>query len=263
MLEIRHLSKTFRLDNNPLNDRQALKDLSLTIGDHDFIAVIGGNGSGKSTLLNIIAGSIKPDGGTLLLDGTPITKMSEYKRAKFIGRVFQDPLIGSIGDMSLEENLSLAARRGRSHGLRWHIRRNEREQYKALLIPLGLNLEGRLDQRMKAFSGGERQSITLLMASFNNPKLLLLDEHTAALDPKTAAKVMSFTDELVKKNGTPTLMITHNMKDAIRYGNRLIMMQEGKIVFDCGEEEKEKLTIDDLVEKFSQNSLDVDAEAVL
>lgn len=263
MLEIKHLSKTFHLDNNPMNDRQALKDVSLTIGDHDFVAVIGGNGSGKSTLLNILAGSVKPDEGILLLDGEDITHMKEYQRAKFIGRVFQDPLIGSIGDMSLEENLSLAARRGKSHGLRWYIRRNERQLYKALLSPLGLSLESRLDQRMKAFSGGERQSITLLMASFNSPKLILLDEHTAALDPKTAAKVMSFTDELVKKNGTPTLMITHNMRDAIKYGNRLIMMQEGQIVFDCQGEEKKKLTIESLIQKFSENALDVDASTVL
>jgi putative tryptophan/tyrosine transport system ATP-binding protein len=263
MLEIKHLSKTFHLDSNPLNDRQALKDVSLTINDHDFIALIGGNGSGKSTLLNILAGSVKPDEGVLLLDGKDITRMKEYRRAKFIGRVFQDPLIGSIGDMSLEENLSLAARRGKSHGLRWYIRRNEREQYRSLLSPLGLSLENRLDQRMKAFSGGERQSITLLMASFNNPKLILLDEHTAALDPKTAAKVMSFTDELVKKNGTPTLMITHNMRDAVKYGNRLIMMQEGQIVFDCQGEEKKKLTIESLIQKFSENLLDVDAGAVL
>jgi putative ABC transport system ATP-binding protein len=262
MLTINHISKTFHLDDNPLNDRLALKDVSLTIKDHDFIAVIGGNGSGKSTLLNIIAGSVKPDSGTLLLDDIDITKMAEYQRAKFIGRVFQDPLLGSIGDMTLEENLSLAARRGKSHGLRWYIRKDERAKYQEMLAPLSLNLEGRLDQRMKSFSGGERQSITLLMASFNNPKLILLDEHTAALDPKTAAKVMEFTDSLVKKNGTPTLMITHNMKDAIKYGNRLIMMQEGKIVFDCEGEEKKKLTVEELVKKFTADKVSVEPDAM-
>ena len=262
MLEIINLSKTFEIDGDPLNNRKALQGINLTIKDHDFIAVIGGNGSGKSTLLNILAGSVKPDEGSLVLDGVDITKLPEFKRAKFIGRVFQDPLMGSIGDMTLEENLSLAARRGKSHGLHWYIRKDERKVYEEMLAPLGLNLEGRLDQRMKSFSGGERQSITLLMASFNNPKLLLLDEHTAALDPKTAAKVMSFTDELVKKNGTPTLMITHNMKDAIKYGNRLIMMKEGHIVFDCEGEAKKALTIEKLVSKFASDDT-VEADGIL
>lgn len=238
MLSLKHIKKRFRLDENPENDRLALKDLSLDINDGDFISVIGGNGSGKSTLLNIIAGSLFPDGGTISLDGEDITKMKEHKRAKFIGRVFQDPLLGSIGDMTLEENLSLANRRGKSHTLRWYIKKDERENYIKMLEPLDLHLEGRLEMRMKSFSGGERQSITLLMASLNQPKLLLLDEHTAALDPKTASKVMEFTSSLVEKNKTPTLMITHNMKDAIKYGNRLIMMKEGEIVLDVKGEEK-------------------------
>lgn len=262
MLEIKNITKTFHVDNDPINDRKALQGVNLTIRDHDFIAVIGGNGSGKSTLLNIVAGSIQPDSGSLLLDGEDITRLPEHQRAKFIGRVFQDPLLGSIGDMTLEENLSLAARRGKRHGLGWYITKNERQAYQALLSPLGLNLEGRLEQRMKSFSGGERQSLTLLMASFNNPKLLLLDEHTAALDPKTAAKVMSFTDELVQKNATPTLMITHNMKDAIKYGNRLIMMKEGQIVFDCEGEDKKALTIEALVQKFASDDT-IEAEGIL
>lgn len=258
MLEIKNVSKTFIIDNNPFNDRKALKNVSLTINDHDFITVIGGNGSGKSTLLNVVAGSIKPDSGALFLNGEDITKLLEHRRAKFISRVFQDPLLGSIGDMTLEENLSLAARRGKNHGLRWYIKADERKQYQELLSSLNLGLENRLEQRMKSFSGGERQSITLLMASFNNPKLLLLDEHTAALDPKTASSVMAFTEKLIQKSQTPTLMITHNMKDAIRYGNRLIMMKEGSIVFSCEGEEKKNLTIEELIKKFSDGDLEED-----
>lgn len=252
MLEVKNLAKTFHLDEDPTNDRKALKNVSLTIRDHDFIAVIGGNGSGKTTLLNLIAGSVKPDEGSLVLDGADITKTAEWKRAKFISRVFQDPLVGSIGDMTLEENLSLAARRGKSHGLRWYIGGEERKAFLAMLQPLGLNLENRLNQRMRSFSGGERQSITLLMASFGHPRLMLLDEHTAALDPKTAAKVMGLTATLVKENDVPTLMITHNMKDAIKYGNRLIMMKEGEIVYEAEGEKKTHLKIEDLVGLFEE-----------
>jgi putative ABC transport system ATP-binding protein len=254
MLDVKNLVKTFHLDGDSTseNDRKALKNVSLTIHDHDFIAVIGGNGSGKTTLLNIIAGSVKPDEGSLVLDGEDITKKPEWKRARFISRVFQDPLVGSIGDMTLEENLSLAARRGKSHGLRWYIGGEERKSYLAMLRPLGLNLENRLNQRMKSFSGGERQSITLLMASFGHPKLMLLDEHTAALDPKTAAKVMNLTATLVRENDVPTLMITHNMKDAIKYGNRLIMMKEGEIVYEAEGEKKAHLKIEDLIGLFEE-----------
>src|SRR5574344_206771 len=262
MLECKALEKTFHIDSNPANDRKALKGINLTIRDGDFISVIGGNGSGKTTLLNIIAGVFPPDQGQLILDGEDITMMPEHVRAKFIGRVFQDPLVGSIGDLTLEENLSLAAERGKPHRLRWYISPKEREHYQEMLAPLGLNLQGRLNQRMKSFSGGERQSITLLMASFNHPKLLLLDEHTAALDPKTAAKVMSFTDELIAKNKTPALMITHNMKDAIKYGNRLIMMKEGQIVFDCEGEAKKALTIETLVSKFANDDT-VETDGIL
>lgn len=252
MLEIKNVYKTF----NPgtINEKVALKGLNLTIEDGDFITVIGGNGAGKSTMLNAICGTWKIDSGSIIIDGTDISSMPEYKRAAFLGRVFQDTMMGTAADMGIEENLSLAKRRGKKRGLKWGITKTEREEYKTMLADLGLGLETRLKAKVGLLSGGQRQAITLLMASLQNPKLLLLDEHTAALDPKTAAKVLEITDKIVTEKKLTTLMITHNMKDAIKHGNRLIMMHDGNIIVDVRGEEKEKLTVDDLLELFTKAS---------
>ena len=252
MLKITDLQKTF----NPgtVNEKMALTGLNLTIEDGDFVTVIGGNGAGKSTMLNAIAGVWKPDYGTIEIDGVDVTNMPEHKRAKFLGRVFQDPMKGNSPDMEIAENLSIAARRGTRRKLVWGIRKAEREQYRELLATLELGLESRLSCKVGLLSGGQRQAVTLLMATLNRPKLLLLDEHTAALDPKTAAKVLEITDKLVTENKLTTLMITHNMHDAIAYGNRLIMMHEGHIVVDVSGEEKKKLTISQLLGLFEQAS---------
>ena len=252
MLVVDNIYKTFHLDNNPENDKRALQGVSLTIGEGDFVTVIGSNGSGKTTLLNSISGLYPVDSGRIILDDQDITKKKDYQRAKYVGRVFQDPMQGTIADMTLFENLSIASRRAKKTSpFRWALSSNERERFKDLLRPLGLGLEDRLDTPMGTFSGGQRQAVTLLMASMSNPKILLLDEHTAALDPKTAKTIMKLTDKIIRETKTPALMITHNMKDAIKYGNRLIMMDGGKIIFDCRGEEKEKLTIEDLVKLFS------------
>ena len=250
MLDILNISKTF----NPgtINEKHALTDLSLRLEDNDFVTVIGGNGAGKSTLLNAIAGVWPLDSGKILLDGEDITRLPEHKRAKNIGRVFQDPMMGTAPDMQLEENLALAMRRGQRRGLRWEITASEREQYYEKLKELGLGLEDRLKVKVGMLSGGQRQAITLLMATLKKPKLLLLDEHTAALDPTTAAKVLELSDKLVTENKLTTLMITHNMKDAIRHGNRLIMMNEGNIILDISGEEKKHLTKQDLLDKFAE-----------
>lgn len=252
MLEIKHISKTF----NPgtINEKVALNDLSLTLKDGDFVTVIGGNGAGKSTLLNAIAGVWKPDSGSIMIDGIDITFMPEHKRAKFLGRVFQNPMTGTAANMQIVENLSLAKRRGKKRGLAWGIRKEERAEYTKLLSALDLGLEDRLTTKVGLLSGGQRQAITLLMASMNQPKLLLLDEHTAALDPKTAAKVLEITDRIVSENQLTTVMITHNMKDAITHGNRLIMMHEGHIIVDVEGEEKRKLTVEQLLSLFVQAS---------
>ncbi len=252
MLKITNLQKTF----NPgtINAKTALNGLNLTIKDGDFVTVIGGNGAGKSTLLNAISGVWKPDYGTIEIDGIDVTNMAEHKRAKFLGRVFQDPMKGTSPDMEIDENLSIAKRRGTKRKLLWGIRRGERDGYKELLATLGLGLENRLSCKVGLLSGGQRQALTLLMATLNRPKLLLLDEHTAALDPKTAAKVLEITDKIVKENNLTTLMITHNMHDAITYGNRLIMMHEGNVVVDVSGEEKQKLTIPQLLELFEKSS---------
>ncbi len=252
MLEIKNLTKTF----NPgtVNEKVALRDISLTLKDGDFVTVIGGNGAGKSTLLNAISGVWKPDCGHIIIDGVDITAMPEYKRAKFLGRVFQDPMMGTAADMQIDENLALAKRRGQRRGLAWGIRSAERAEYRRLLADLDLGLESRLTSKVGLLSGGQRQAVTLLMASLNQPKLLLLDEHTAALDPKTAAKVLEITDRIVTDARLTTLMITHNMKDAIAHGNRLIMMHEGRIIVDVEGEEKQKLTVEDLLGLFSRAS---------
>lgn len=252
MLKITNLQKTF----NPgtVNEKIALDGLNLHLKDGDFVTVIGGNGAGKSTLLNAIAGVWKPDYGTIQIDGVDVTNMPEHKRAKYLGRVFQDPMKGTAPDMEIAENLSIAARRGTKRKLLWGVRKAEREQYKGLLADLELGLEDRLSAKVGLLSGGQRQAVTLLMASLRRPKLLLLDEHTAALDPKTAAKVLEITDHIVNENRLTTLMITHNMHDAIAHGNRLIMMYEGRIVVDVEGEEKRKLTVDDLLALFAKAS---------
>lgn len=248
MLEVKGLVKTFF--KGTVNEKTALHGIDLHLQSGDFTTVIGGNGAGKSTLLNSIAGVFPVDAGTIKINDTDITKMPEYKRAAFIGRVFQDPMLGTAGNMQIEENLLLALRRGKKMGLKWAFVPEERELFRERLSLLGLGLEDRLSARMGLLSGGQRQSITLLMATMLRPELLLLDEHTAALDPKTAANVLSLTDKLVQEYKLTTLMITHNMRDALRFGNRLIMMNNGRIIFDVRDEEKAKLTVQDLLERF-------------
>ncbi|MBE5969155.1 MAG: ATP-binding cassette domain-containing protein [Lachnospiraceae bacterium] len=252
MLEIKDLYKTF----NPgtINEKKALTGINLTLNDGDFVTVIGGNGAGKSTLLNMITGVYPCDSGTIKVDGEDITSLPEFKRAKYFGRVFQDPMTGTAADMQIEENLALAARRGKARTLRPGIAHSERVKYKELLKKLDLGLDTRMTSKVGLLSGGQRQAVTLLMATMANPKLLLLDEHTAALDPQTAAKVLNLTNELVEEGNITTLMITHNMKDAIRLGNRLIMMNNGKIVFDIAGEEKKKLEVQDLLDLFAKVS---------
>ena len=250
MLDIKAINKTF----NPgtINANHALKDLSLHLADGESIAVIGGNGAGKSTLLNAVAGVWSVDSGSIHLGGVDMTHLPEYKRAKYIGRVFQDPMMGTAGNMQIEENLALAARRGQRRSLKIGITRAEREQYREMLRILDLGLENRLTDKAGLLSGGQRQALTLLMATMQKPKLLLLEEHTAALDPKTAAKVMEVTRTLVNQDRLTTLMITHTMRDAIEYADRLIMMYEGRIALDISGEEKKKLTVEDLLAKFGQ-----------
>ena len=252
MLEIKEIWKTFNAGT--VNEKQALRGVSLTLNDGDFCTVIGGNGAGKSTMLNAVAGTWTVDSGTISIGGTDVTHLPEFKRAKFIGRVFQDPMMGTAPTMQIDENLALAARRGQSRGLKWGITKAEKEHYQELLHGLDLGLEDRLTSKVGLLSGGQRQALTLLMASLQKPKLLLLDEHTAALDPKTAAKVLELSDRIVEENHLTTMMVTHNMKDAIAHGNRLIMMYDGRIVIDVSGEEKKKLTVPQLLELFSKVS---------
>lgn len=252
MLQIKNIHKTFNLGT--INEKVALNGVNLTLNEGDFVTVIGGNGAGKSTMLNAIAGVWPIDEGSILIDDVDVTGLPEYKRAKFLGRVFQDPMTGTTATMQIDENLALAARRGKSRTLRWGINAAEKEEYHALLKTLDLGLEERMTSKVGLLSGGQRQALTLLMATLQKPKVLLLDEHTAALDPKTAAKVLELTDKIVVENNLTTLMITHNMNDAITHGNRLIMMNEGQIILDIGPEEKKKLTVDDLLQKFEDVS---------
>ncbi len=250
MLDVQNIFKTF----NPgtVNEKVALNNVSLHLNEGESVAVIGGNGAGKSTLMNSVAGTWLVDSGRIVLDGMDITGLPEHKRAKYIGRVFQDPMMGTAATMQIEENLALALRRGQGRTLRSGITRAERDMFRELLSTLDLGLEDRLTAKVGLLSGGQRQALTLLMASLVKPKLLLLDEHTAALDPKTAAKVMDVTRTIVNRDVLTTLMITHNMRDAIEYGDRLIMMYEGRIVLDIAGEEKQKLTVEDLLAKFGQ-----------
>ena len=252
MLKITNLYKTF----NPgtVNAKTVLAGLNLELADGDFVTVIGGNGAGKSTMLNAISGVWHPDSGRIDIDGVDVTSMPEHKRAALLGRVFHDPMKGTAPDMEIAENLAIAARRGRKRRLVWGIRRGERAEYRELLAQLELGLEDRLSAKVGLLSGGQRQAVTLLMATLCEPKLLLLDEHTAALDPKTAAKVLEITERIVSERKLTTLMITHNMRDAIRYGNRLIMMHEGRVIIDVSGEEKQRLTVEDLLEMFTKAS---------
>ena len=249
MLKVEHISKTF----NPgtINEKKALDKLSLHLAPGEFVTVIGGNGAGKSTMLNAVAGTWPVDEGRITIDGTDVTALPDFKRAPYIGRVFQDPMLGTAPDMWLEENLALALRRGKPRGLRWGISKAEREQYRRKLAALGLGLEDRMTTKVGLLSGGQRQAVTLLMAALQKPKLLLLDEHTAALDPATAAKVLQLSDQIVTENNLTALMITHNMSDAIKHGNRLIMMHQGRIILDISGEDKRRLTKRDLLDRFA------------
>lgn len=252
MLKLSHVKKTF--NRGTVTEKRALTGVDLTLADGDFVTVIGGNGAGKSTLLNMIAGVYPLDSGTVELDGEDISRLSEPKRAKYLGRVFQDPMRGTAADMQIEENLALAKRRGQRRTLRWGITRAEREEYAELLKKLDLGLETRMQAKVGLLSGGQRQALTLLMATLTNPRVLLLDEHTAALDPKTAAKVLELTEQIVGERKLTTLMVTHNMNDAIRLGNRLIMMHEGRVIYDVAGDEKRALTVPDLLQKFEEVS---------
>ena len=249
MLDLHSIYKTFNAGT--VNEKTALNGLNLHLNEGDFVTVIGGNGAGKSTMLNAVAGTWFVDEGKITIDDIDVTKLPEHKRAKYLGRVFQDPMTGTATTMQIEENLALAARRGKRRGLRIGITKAERERYRELLKSLDLGLEDRLTARVGLLSGGQRQALTLLMATLKKPKMLLLDEHTAALDPKTAAKVLEISDRIIAENNLTALMVTHNMKDAIAHGNRLIMMNNGQIILDIRGEEKKKLTVDDLLRQFS------------
>lgn len=252
ILEIKNLHKTF--NKGTINEKVALDGVDLNLNPGDFVTIIGGNGAGKSTTLNAIAGVWDVDEGAIIVDGVDVTRLNEHKRARYLGRVFQDPMTGTAATMSIEENMAIAARRGDRRGFRWGITKKEREQYKDQLKMLGLGLEERLSTKVGLLSGGQRQAVTLLMAALKKPKLLLLDEHTAALDPKTAAKVLEISDKLIEENHLTAMMVTHNMKDAIAHGNRLIMMHEGKIIYDVSGDEKKALHVSDLLAKFEEVS---------
>ncbi|MCM1175249.1 MAG: ABC transporter ATP-binding protein [Blautia sp.] len=251
-LELKDIHKTFNIGT--INEKAALDGLDLTLQEGDFVTIIGGNGAGKSTMLNAIAGVWPIDKGSIIIGGQDVTSLPEHQRAKCLGRVFQDPMTGTAATMSIDENMAIAARRGRPRTLKWGVTRKERERYKEQLRTLDLGLEDRLTTKVGLLSGGQRQAVTLLMASLQKPELLLLDEHTAALDPKTAAKVLALSDKIISENALTALMVTHNMKDAIAHGNRLIMMHEGRIIFDVRGEEKKKLKVSDLLAKFEEVS---------
>lgn len=250
MLKVENISKVFNKDT--VNEKKAITGLNLHLNEGDFLTIIGSNGAGKSTLLNCIAGTYQIDDGSIVLDGNDITKLKQFERAKYIARVFQDPLLGTASDMEIQENLSLALHRGEKRNLRYGITNKEKELFKQNLSLLNLHLEDRLTSKVGLLSGGQRQGLTLLMATIKKPSLLLLDEHTAALDPITARNVLEITDKLVNENHITTIMVTHNMQDAIDYGNRLIMMNDGKIIFDISGEQKKKLKKEDLINKFAQ-----------
>ena len=252
MLTISHVRKTF--NKGTINEKKALQGINLHLKPGDFVTVIGGNGAGKSTMLNMITGVYPIDSGKIEIDGVNISREPEHKRAQYIGRVFQDPMRGTAAGMQIQENLALALRRGQKRGLSWHIKNEEMDFYREALTRLDLGLQTRMTSKVGLLSGGQRQALTLLMATLERPKLLLLDEHTAALDPKTARKVLELTDEIVNEQNLTTLMVTHNMKDAIQYGNRLIMMHEGRVIYDVEGEEKKNLQVEDLLKKFEEHS---------
>ncbi len=252
MLEIKNIHKTF--NKGTINEKKALDGVDLNLNPGDFVTIIGGNGAGKSTALNAVAGTWLVDEGKIVIDGVDITRLPEHKRAVYLGRVFQDPMTGTASTMSIEENMAIAARRGQRRGLRWGISRKEREEFKKKLGALGLGLEERISTKVGLLSGGQRQAVTLLMAAVKKPKLLLLDEHTAALDPKTAKKVLEISDKIIEENQLTAMMVTHNMKDAIAHGNRLIMMHEGRVIYDVSGEEKRQLHVSDLLKKFEEVS---------
>ena len=252
MLTISHVRKTF--NKGTINEKKALQGINLHLKPGDFVTVIGGNGAGKSTMLNMIAGVYPIDSGKIEIDGVNISREPEHNRAQYIGRVFQDPMRGTAAGMQIQENLALALRRGRRRGLSWGVKNDELDFYREALTRLDLGLQTRMTSKVGLLSGGQRQALTLLMATLEKPKLLLLDEHTAALDPKTARKVLELTDEIVNEQKLTTLMVTHNMKDAIQYGNRLIMMHEGRIIYDVAGEEKKNLQVEDLLKKFEEHS---------
>ncbi len=252
MLTITNVRKTF--NKGTINEKKALQGINLHLNPGDFVTVIGGNGAGKSTMLNMIAGVYPIDSGKIEIDGNNISREPEHKRARYIGRVFQDPMRGTAAGMEIQENLALALRRGQKRGLGWGIKASEKDYYREALTRLDLGLQTRMSSKVGLLSGGQRQALTLLMATLERPKLLLLDEHTAALDPKTAKKVLELTDEIVSEQKLTTLMVTHNMKDAIQYGNRLIMMHEGRVIYDVSGEEKKNLQVEDLLKKFEEHS---------
>ena len=254
MLDVKEIRKTFNAGT--VNEKKALQGLNLHLNDGDFVTVIGGNGAGKSTMLNAIAGVWPVDSGSIVIDGVDVTKQPEYKRAKYIGRVFQDPMVGTAANMQIQENLAIASRRGKFPSLAGSSKAKQNEMFREMVAELDLGLEDRLTSKVGLLSGGQRQAITLLMETLSQPKLLLLDEHTAALDPKTAAKVLELTERIVTRDHLTTLMITHNMKDALRYGNRLIMLHNGNIIIDVAGEEKAKLDVPDLLKMFEQASGD-------
>lgn len=252
MLKVHGIYKTF--NKGTINEKKALNGIDLELNEGDFVTIIGGNGAGKSTLLNSICGVFPVDRGSITIDGYNITRLPEYKRAKYLGRVFQDPMMGTAADMQIAENMSLAYRRGQRRGIKWAMPHKELEMYKKQLTQLGLGLEDRITSKVGLLSGGQRQALTLLMAVMKKPKLLLLDEHTAALDPKTAATVLELSDKFIAESNLTAMMITHNMNDAITHGNKLIMMHEGRIIYSVSGEEKKRLTVEDLLKKFSEIS---------
>lgn len=252
MLKMTNIHKTFNVGT--INEKKALNGVNLHLEKGDFVAVIGGNGAGKSTTLNALAGVWPVDEGTIEIDGVDVTKKTEHQRAQYLGRVFQDPMMGTAANMEIQENLALAFRRGQPRTLRWGVTEKERQMYKEVLATLDLGLENRLTTKVGLLSGGQRQALTLLMATLKKPKILLLDEHTAALDPKTAAKVLELSDKIVEENGLTAMMVTHNMKDAIKHGNRLVMMNNGRIILDVKGEEKKNLTVDELLRRFTEIS---------
>ncbi len=252
MLELKDIHKTFNAGT--VNEKVALNGVNLTLADGEFVTIIGGNGTGKSTTLNAVAGVFPIDSGSIRIDGIDVTRLPEYKRAKYLGRVFQDPMTGTAGNMNIEENLALASRRGKSRSLRWAITQKEREFFRSKLSPLGLGLENRMTTKVSLLSGGQRQALTLIMATLEKPKLLLLDEHTAALDPKTAAKVLAISDQIIAEEHLTAMMVTHNMRDAIVHGNRLLMFYNGRIILDIAGEDKKKLTVEDLLREFEKLS---------